>query len=368
MKPSNCLYSLIGILLGASQTPGTPIVPSQQTFLWQNGHVTILGTPTGFNNSQGYAINDANQIVGAAYNAGTTQISAFIWQNGSFTTIGTPPGFTGTEPGDAINGSGQFAGRLRNDIGQGFEHAFLYSAGRITDLGTLGGTNSQAIGINSFGDVVGGAQTAAGFQHAFLYHNGVMSDLGTLGGRTSRAFGINDLGQVVGEAEVSPGGAVHAFLWSSSSGMRDLGVLPNEGGSRAIDINNRGQVVGTSGTPFLWQNGTLTALSVFPGFLGDARSINASGTIAGVQIPISDKAPEVAAIWDPNGVRTNIGLEPGFNGPSSASGINDAGVVTGTVTPSVMQSVPEIDPGSATSAVTLLIGGVLLLTSRRARK
>ncbi len=41
------------------------------------------------------------------------------------------------------------------------------------------------------------ASTASG-NHAFLYSGGVMSDLGTLGGSYSGAYAINDSGQVVG--------------------------------------------------------------------------------------------------------------------------------------------------------------------------
>src|ERR1039458_9086707 len=67
----------------------------------------------------------------------------------------------------------------------------------ITDLGTLGGTQSWASGINASGQVVGSAQIAGDATwHAFLYSGGIMTDLGTLGGYTA-AIGINASGQVV---------------------------------------------------------------------------------------------------------------------------------------------------------------------------
>ena len=53
----------------------------------------------------------------------------------------------------------------------------------MQDLVTLGGTFSEAYGINEPGQVVGRANTAGDAAwRAFLYSNGTMQDLGTLGG------------------------------------------------------------------------------------------------------------------------------------------------------------------------------------------
>jgi chitinase len=77
-----------------------------------------------------------------------------------------------------------------------FTHAFLYSGGSMSDLGTLGGARSGADGINNSGQVTGFADLSNGTTHAFLYSGGSMSDLGTLGGTGSEGLGINDLGHV----------------------------------------------------------------------------------------------------------------------------------------------------------------------------
>lgn len=69
----------------------------------------------------------------------------------------------------------------------------------ITDLGTLGGAAGEAFGINDAGQVVGWALTTEGYTHAFLYSAGTMSDLGALsGGNLSEATAINAGGQIVG--------------------------------------------------------------------------------------------------------------------------------------------------------------------------
>ena len=56
---------------------------------------------------------------------------------------------------------------------------------RAVDLGTLGGAGSIAFGINKNGQIVGQSLTAQTQNHAFLWSAGVMTDLGTLGGRSS---------------------------------------------------------------------------------------------------------------------------------------------------------------------------------------
>lgn len=65
----------------------------------------------------------------------------------------------------------------------------------IIDLGTLGGSESAAIGINARGQVVGGSTTASGEGRAFLWEKGTMIDLGTLGGESSFPYGITRAGR-----------------------------------------------------------------------------------------------------------------------------------------------------------------------------
>jgi probable HAF family extracellular repeat protein len=118
----------------------------------------------------------------------------------------------------------------------------------MSDLGTLGGLSSSALGINSSGTIVGWAYTAAGAQHSFSWLGGTITDLGTLGGTTSYASGINTAGWIVGTSSTT-GGQTDAFVISGGS-MLDLNSITTglPGGvtlTNATSINNLNQILAT---------------------------------------------------------------------------------------------------------------------------
>ena len=73
---------------------------------------------------------------------------------------------------------------------------------QVIDLGSFGGRDtygSSANAINDRGQVVGYSGTSNGLSlHAFRWEKGKMTDLGTLGGSYSSANAINERGDVVG--------------------------------------------------------------------------------------------------------------------------------------------------------------------------
>src|SRR5262249_34416912 len=122
-----------------------------------------------------------------------------------------------------INNTGQIVGDLAAGPAS-VRQAFLWSAGTVVDLGTLGGAGSEARAINDSGQVAGSARLEGGGVHAFLYTGTELTDLGTLGGKNSSADGVNNAGEVVGESETAESGLQHAFLYRQGS-MTDLGTL-----------------------------------------------------------------------------------------------------------------------------------------------
>jgi probable HAF family extracellular repeat protein len=133
-------------------------------------------------------------------------------------------------------------------LGNSDIHAFLYSAGRMADLGTFGGTYSSAFQINSNGQVIGVASTTSDAQtNGFIYTGGVLTDLGNLGGTSATPLALNNRGQVVGVI-TDPDGSSRAFLWETNK-MVDLNsLLPSNSGWQlafAELISDSGRIVGT---------------------------------------------------------------------------------------------------------------------------
>jgi probable HAF family extracellular repeat protein len=85
----------------------------------------------------------------------------------------------------------------------------------------------------------------------------VMRDLGTLGGDDSRAYGINRAGDVVGgsRTQSSPtGNAGRAFLWSDGALLDLNGLVTNLPRNVTLEvaraITDDGHIVGTTCTDF----------------------------------------------------------------------------------------------------------------------
>jgi probable HAF family extracellular repeat protein len=117
--------------------------------------------------------------------------------------------------------------------------------------------------INQNGEIVGNSSNATE-ERAVLWSGGAILDLGVLPGRPrSRALGLNDRGQVVGICQSSTTDLGRAFVWDLVNGIRDLNALIPAGSgwvlNGAASINSSGQIVGL-GT----RGGTTTGFLLTP--------------------------------------------------------------------------------------------------------
>lgn len=310
--------SASGFVAGTSVLPGDKI---NHAFVGSpsSGSYTLvdLGALNGSSGSSAAtAINANGVVVGTSTTGGKIPvIDAFVAQNnGSAYVIKDLGGFGGLgSAATAINASGAIVGSSTNSRYQirAFYIAPPYTPNSMKDIGDLGGGFSLANGINSSGQVVGESWPGKTvIPHAFLinspYAAKSMKDRGTLGGRLSIATAINDSGQVVGSSSIANDSAIHAFLSQpGASGvqytMQDLGTL---GGSfsQANAINTVGWIVGTS----LTKSNAASHAFVF-----------APATVGGI-----GKMVDLNTL-----IPTNSGWVL-----NAATGINDAGQITGTGT------------------------------------
>jgi probable HAF family extracellular repeat protein len=378
-----------------------------------------LGTLGGtFSETGGYsALNASGQVVGdSTYFPGNSASHAFrtaangaIVQGAGGSDLFTLGGTSSFAYG--INASGQAVGEAQT-TGNAATHAFRTASNGLivkgqgaggSDLGTLGGAQSYANGVNASGQAVGEAFTPLNAaSHAFrTTANGPIvpgqgaggSDLGTLGGNNSKAYGINDSGQVVGQADTTGDAAKHAFRTAANgaivqgqvAGGSDLGTL---GGTSSVanGINASGQAVGSSYTNANFaQHAFRTAANgpIVPGqgvggsdlgTLGGsnsfALSINALGQAVG-QANLYGDAVQHAFFADVTGplVDLNTLIDPASGWMLSyADGINDSGQIAGTGTIGGQTHAFLLTPTPEPAGLSLLaLGGMAVFRRNRRR-
>ena len=189
-----------------------------------------LPLPAGDSSGAATAINNRGQIVGISGICDQaigrfTARHAVLWDNGQVFDIGNLGGVAWHTP-NAINLDGDIVGFSNFDADDGGEyhpHAFLWTEdGGIRDLDTLPAPfddNSDAWGINRWGQAVGRSCDVDGNCHAFLWQDGTMTDLNCLVDPECEpedtliaAFDIDDFGRITGQVFDDEAGAFVAFL------------------------------------------------------------------------------------------------------------------------------------------------------------
>lgn len=295
--------------------------------------------------------------------------NAFRWQHGTLTALSTLGPYSAGA--FAISNSGLISGVAQNGqtdpLDPGFPEfrAVLWRGQHVTNLGTLGGSESLAANVNDRGQVAGSALNTVPDPYseiglflqnfnpnqtqtrAFVWQNHKMTDLGTLGGPDAESALINQRGWITGDSYLNdvpnPDGfpTDYPFIWKPGAGMKDLGTLGGDSiNTTASGFNDRGEVVGSMFTkgdqsfhPYLWDGHKLRDLGTFGGPNGDAGSMNEAGEVVGWggttrQRCMVEGGPQVAFLWK-NGHMRRLGTLPGTEN-SDGNWINAKTQVVGT--------------------------------------
>jgi probable HAF family extracellular repeat protein len=327
-----------GWSMGSADLPGNT---TEHATLWTPVFELDLGTLGGANSDVSWPVKNDHGIV-----AGWSETSAvdplgeswsctaftptgvptgqvcvgFVWQHGVMTALPTLGGINGFATG--VNEAGLIAGWAETNVhdatcsspqvlqflpvvyGPLYDHihALPTYPGDPDGAATAINASGEVVGISGICDVAVGALSA---EHALLWKDGKVIDLGSLGGAGwNTPMAINNRGDIAGFSDL-PGDIVdgqltpnfHAFVWTKESGtMLDLGTLPGDSLSEALDINDQGQVVGVSfpsAHAFIWQNGVMTDLNSLipsgsPLLLITASGIGNDGVITGQACVLAD--------------------------------------------------------------------------------
>jgi probable HAF family extracellular repeat protein len=175
----------------------------------------------------------ATAISAEGFVVGVTAVPDATGQKNEVASLLAPlPQVLGTLPGGTMSR----ANSIRGERVVGYSstgtlglqtHAFLYTGGVFTDLGTLGspGLFSAATDLNSVGTIAGYGDAPSGgtppATRPIVFIGGRASDIGTLGGPSGFADAMNEQGDICGQS-MTLSGKLHATVWPLGGDPVDL--------------------------------------------------------------------------------------------------------------------------------------------------
>ena len=333
-----CLLGLFGSGLAACGGSAGDAARPSATLASKGGTQGLIGAGTTFtvvnldpaNSSAVPVINSRNQVAFTVYRDWTMRAGFF---NGdAVRAIGTFGGVESSAGG--LNDAGQVAGIAPNadETALGFRWS---ETGGLVALGTFGGAAVLPSAINRHGQLTGWASNddPAGTPRAIFWSEaGGARDLGALGPGATFGEAINDAGMIAGSSP-APDGRDHAFVWTAAGGMVDLGT---NGGSNSTAhlINNAGQVAGSLRVAkgvgehgFVWNQATgMVDIGTLGGDFSYVSAMNQAGQVAGGS-HLGCGGCFHAVTWSAAGGLADLGVLGGVY--SDAFGINARGEVVG---------------------------------------
>ena len=227
-------------------------------------------------------------------------------------------------------------------------HIYVWRNGKARDLGTPAGEGTYTFSVNGINDrneIVGSTLSANAPPHGFIWRHGQFEDIGHPAGAnySLTLFKINLQNQIIGYSAVDDV-TVNPILWEEGhfTVLPELpGGQPNNGpgGTAVNDINERGIIVGKSGSdpddrpkPVMWRNGVISRLPLPANAdSAEADGINNLNHIVGFANEYTDfpqTDPEEPLFWH-DGVVTVLPI-PSDSQEAYAYAINDSDQIVGS--------------------------------------
>jgi uncharacterized membrane protein len=293
------LLALVMLASASADPPPSAAGTTSHGFLSKNGVLTAIdhpratsvpATPGGQAGTATTGINDRGDVLGA-YEGRDRVIRHFVRdRTGRFARLEDPPGGSDFDEYIDINNRGDAVG-FYNDAQGATTVGFLRTRrGRFVDVVVPGSAVTGPTKVNDRRQVVGIYLDGSGVLHGFLWDDGRFRTIDVPGATATAVFAINNRGQMVG-SYIDADGAYHGFLRERNGRVRTLpdapGAAPATGGTQPFALNDRGQIVGLAydaqggSRGFLLERGVLTPLDGPGAVYTRALDVNNRGEIVG---------------------------------------------------------------------------------------
>lgn len=211
--------------------------------LWHDGLTTDLGAlgDGPVTAAPGDALNERGEVVGTSWVAGRPH--AFLWRDGVMTALPTPPGATSTA--QAVDDRGRVLGTVDDPAGP--DGPVVWEGGRMQLLDPDGRSGFTPVTMHEDGQVAG--QGGASGTTPMVWDRRIgLRALPGRGGPEARAFGLGRPGLVAGVTTADGAAWWRAAVWVLGVPVplgERLPGHPAPSSSTAVDVNDRGQVVGS---------------------------------------------------------------------------------------------------------------------------
>jgi uncharacterized membrane protein len=253
------LLAALGAASARADTPPAAVGGTIHGFVTDRGGLTTIdhpdaatvpAAPDGQTGTGTLGVNDRGQAVGV-YEGRDRIVRHFVRdRKGRFAILADPPGKNGhglTYETVDINNRGEIVGFYNDDDGVTTTGFLRTRQGRFVDIDVPGSLATGPLKLNDRHQAVGLYADAGGAVHGFRWDDGRFATIDVPGATATGVLGINDREQMVG-FYVDAGGAYHGFVRQRDGSITTLpqapGAEPTMGGTQPASINDRGQIVG----------------------------------------------------------------------------------------------------------------------------